>query len=67
MWLRHTCDTEAEKEATALESCLEPSTTERFASMNLSIESIFIRLVQDFDTRLITCVKLHYLHLCKVR
>jgi hypothetical protein len=60
MWLRHTLwDTEAAKEATALERCLEPSTTGKFASIKLSIESIFGGLVQDFDTKLITCVKFH--------
>lgn len=59
MWLQHTWDTEAEKEATALERCLEPSTTGKFTSMKLSIESIFGGLVQDFDTKLITCVKFH--------
>ena len=59
MWLRHTCDKEAGKETTALESCLELSSTGKLTSMKLSIESIFGVLVQDFDTRLITCVNFH--------
>jgi hypothetical protein len=59
MWLRHTCDKEAGKETTALESCLELSSTGKLTSMKLSIESIFRGLVQDFDARFIICVKLH--------